>query len=201
VEATNMSGREKMLLDNALDALDRLFNRDNSVIDVCALLFATAEALQSTPHLSEFERPLAELLAIVRSGESTEEKRDRALAVTDELRHYLAGLSEEGVLLANRTEKNPAISTKLIRRGWLKRTIIVTLPDGHHIVEYDGTGLGYEQVWVDGDVIRKRSLVWFVPRFDFKLGDWHSVIEVRVWPWLLLRSLVLLVGDQVIYSE
>jgi hypothetical protein len=92
------------------------------------------------------------------------------------------------------------MSAKLIRRGWLLRGIEVSMSDGVHIVEYNGRGLGYEQVSVDGAVIRK-GWYWFVPRFDFKLGGYPSVVEVRVWPWLLLRSLVVRVGDQVVYAE
>jgi hypothetical protein len=90
---------------------------------------------------------------------------------------------------------------ELIRRGWLLRGIEISLSDGIHFVEYDGTGFGYEQVSVDGDVIRRRSWYWFVPRFEFKVGGHPSVLEVRVWPWLLLRSLVLRVGDRILHAE
>jgi hypothetical protein len=93
------------------------------------------------------------------------------------------------------------MSARLIERGWLRRAIEVSLPDGAHVVAYDGKGIGFEQVRVDGVVIRKRSFYWFVPRFEFKLGGWPGVVEVRVWPWLLLRSLVLRVGDSVVYAE
>jgi hypothetical protein len=93
------------------------------------------------------------------------------------------------------------MSARLIYRGWLRRAIEVPLPDGPHVVAYDGTGIGFERVLVDGVVIRKTSFYWFVPRFEFKLGGWPAVVEVRVWPWLLLRSLVLRVGDSVIYAE
>jgi hypothetical protein len=75
------------------------------------------------------------------------------------------------------------------------------MSDGVHIVEYDGRGLGYEDVSVDGLVLRRRSWWWFVPRFEFKLGGHPSVVEVRVWPWLSFRSLVLRVSDRVVYAE
>jgi hypothetical protein len=90
---------------------------------------------------------------------------------------------------------------RLILRGWLLRGIEVTMPDGVHYVEYDGRYVGYEQVTVDGSLIRTKSWLWFVPRFDFKLGGQPSAVEVRVWPWLLLRSLVLQVGNYVVYAE
>jgi hypothetical protein len=83
---------EKQLLGNVLDALDRLFDRDSSVVDVWALLLATGEALRGTEHESELTRPLPALLAAIRSGAPAESQRDQALAVTDKLRHYLAEL-------------------------------------------------------------------------------------------------------------
>jgi hypothetical protein len=90
---------------------------------------------------------------------------------------------------------------RLVRRGWLLRGVEFSLEDGPHVVEYDGRGMGYEQVTADGVVIRKTRWDWFVPRFEFKVGGWPGLVEIRVWPWLLLRSLVLRVGDRVIYAE
>ncbi len=81
---------EKILLENVLDALDRLFDRHCSAIDVWALLLATSEALRATEHASQLEGPVPDLLAVVRSGASAEVVRQRALEVTDELRKYLA---------------------------------------------------------------------------------------------------------------
>jgi hypothetical protein len=91
-----VAAADKQLLENALDALDRLYDRHTSVLDLGALLFATAEALRATRRDSEFERPVAELLAVIRSGVSEDVKRDRALAITDHLRHYLAELLPVG---------------------------------------------------------------------------------------------------------
>ena len=99
-------------------------------------------------------------------------------------------------------QRGPVLmSATLIRRGWLLRGVEVSTSDGVHFVEYNGRGIGYEQVLVDGVVIRKRSWYWFVPRFEFKLGGRSGVVEVRVWAWLSLRSLVLRVGDRIAYAE
>lgn len=87
-----MTTIEKTLLDNALDALDRVFDRESSVIDLFAILFATAVALRETPHYNALESPLAELQAIIRSQTSKEKKRDSALIATEALRNYLADL-------------------------------------------------------------------------------------------------------------
>ena len=91
--------------------------------------------------------------------------------------------------------------SRLIDRGWLRRVIEFTLVDGSHVVEYDGRGVGYETLKVDGIVIRKMDWLWFVPRFNSKLGGWPLIVEVRVWPWFLLRSLVIRVDGQIVYAE
>jgi hypothetical protein len=92
------------------------------------------------------------------------------------------------------------MQAKLVQRGWLLRTLEVEMPDGIHLVVYDGSGLGYEQVTVDRTTIRG-SHRWYVPRFDFRLGGLPSAIEVRVWPWFALRSFALLIEEQVLYAE
>ncbi len=89
---SDVTAIEQNLLGNVLDALDRLFDRQSSVTDLWALLFATAEALRGTPYYHEIEGPVAALLTLVRSGASEEVQRDHALEVTDRLRHYLAEL-------------------------------------------------------------------------------------------------------------
>lgn len=85
-----MTKREELLLSNALDALDRLYDGDSLVIDIQSLLLATSEALRGTTHFPHLEGPAVELLAVTRSSGTREEKRDRALDITDDLRHYLA---------------------------------------------------------------------------------------------------------------
>jgi hypothetical protein len=90
---------------------------------------------------------------------------------------------------------------RVVRHGWLLRGIEVSMSDGVHFIEYDGRGIGYEQVSVDGAVNRKISWRWYVPRFEFKVGGYSGVVEVRVWPWLSLKSLVLWVGDRLVYAE
>jgi hypothetical protein len=85
-----MTTIEDELLENILDALDRLFDREMYVIDLLALLFATAEALRTTRHYEELLNPTNELREVVRSGATRDAQRDRALHITDKLRHYLA---------------------------------------------------------------------------------------------------------------
>jgi hypothetical protein len=80
------------LLNNALDALDRLFDRQASVIDIYALTYATAQALRSDVLFSLFSETAISLSAIARAGLPTEEARERALDATNALRITLAEL-------------------------------------------------------------------------------------------------------------
>ena len=90
----------------------------------------------------------------------------------------------------------------LISWGWLLRQLEVELPEGRFIVTYNGRGFGYESVYVDEQVAEHAtSLLWFVPVFVFPLGRRLGTIEVRVWPWLALRSLHLIVDGEVLYAE
>jgi hypothetical protein len=72
--------------------LTALFDRVSRVVDVHALIFATCDALNGSEFSAKAEPVAAELLKIVRSGESPERKRDLALVATDDLRLYLAGV-------------------------------------------------------------------------------------------------------------
>ncbi len=85
-----MVANEYDLLSNVLDSLDRLFDEQSSAETVLALLFATSEALRTTSHYPELERPIAELRAVVRSGVLSEMQRDKTVWITDPLRKYLA---------------------------------------------------------------------------------------------------------------
>src|SRR5262245_5176438 len=90
----------------------------------------------------------------------------------------------------------------LRRSSWLRRVFDGGTPEGRVRVEYNGRGIGHESVFVDGARAREvTSFFWFVPRFDFLLGRRPGVIEVRVWPWLTVRSFRLWVDGVCVYSE
>ncbi len=76
------------------------------------------------------------------------------------------------------------------------------LPQGIFIVEYVGSGVGYETIQVrPGKAFRKASLLWFVPRFDFDVGGSPAVVEVRVALWFAIHSFSLRVNDVLVYDE
>jgi hypothetical protein len=83
---------EIRLLNNVLDALDRLFDGDSSPIDIHDLLLATGHALKHPPSIPYVLGPVAALDEILRNGESPERQQQQSLEATGDLRHYLADL-------------------------------------------------------------------------------------------------------------
>jgi len=94
------------------------------------------------------------------------------------------------------------MEAKLLSRQWLKRVIEVTDGDKVTTLVYSGRGIGSEKVSVDGAETTDRSeLLWFVPRFVVASGDDEYTFQVRVWPWLALRSLKIEKNGAQIYAE
>ena len=88
------------------------------------------------------------------------------------------------------------------RKSWLFLEWEVSIPAGNFRVTYSGHGYGFESVRVDDVIVVKtRSVLWYVPKFEFTIGGLPATVEVRVWPWLMLRSIRLRVGDEVFYTE
>ena len=94
------------------------------------------------------------------------------------------------------------MEAKLLARQWLKRVVEVTDGDEVNTLVYSGRGIGSEKVAVNGAETTDRSdLLWFVPRFEVTNGDDRYVFQVRVWPWLTLRSLQIEKNGEQIYTE
>ena len=94
------------------------------------------------------------------------------------------------------------MQAKLLDRQWLKRVIEVVEGDTVTRLVYSGRGIGSEKVIVDGAETRDRSrLMWFVPSFEVASGEDTYVFQVRVWPWLTLRSLKIEKNGVKIYAE
>lgn len=87
-----MDEEELILLENVLDSLDRLFDRDSEVIDIYVLIFATAKALAETKHSQILDKTANKLDEILKTNKSENELREVALIATDDLRHYIAEL-------------------------------------------------------------------------------------------------------------
>ena len=84
-----MNEIERQLLDNMLDALDRLYDRESSALDVQALAQATAAAVSSPDMARELSDAATALLSVVRSRLG-ENEYEEALNVTHDLRLRLS---------------------------------------------------------------------------------------------------------------
>ncbi|MGC4833464.1 hypothetical protein ACLQ3D_03075 [Micromonospora vinacea] len=80
------SADELPLLEALLDAFDRLFDRQTTVVDVHALLFATSRALADSAFAEDMTAAESALEEIVRSGPGSAEAVGRALDTVDPLR-------------------------------------------------------------------------------------------------------------------
>ena len=81
---------ERTLLQNLLDSLDRLYDRDCGPVDVDLLLTATASAISDQAWITAIERASAGLGGLIRSRLPAEEEYRKALIVTNDLRVKLA---------------------------------------------------------------------------------------------------------------
>ena len=94
------------------------------------------------------------------------------------------------------------IVANLIEKKWLYRKINIISSEGVFEIVYDGKGMGYEEVRVDGETaIRTISYMWYVPNFDFLVGTKPAKIKVSVWLWLQIRTFELEVDNQTVYLE
>lgn len=94
-------------------------------------------------------------------------------------------------------------SVMLRERLFQKRVLEVAIDDDQNfLVTYNARGLGSECVEVDGRIaVRLWSFWWFNSKFEFRLGTHEAMIEVRFWPWLAVRSFLLVVDGEVAYRE
>jgi hypothetical protein len=95
-----------------------------------------------------------------------------------------------------------ALQASLVERAWLWRRFWVETDSRVYDVIYNGRGLFYEEVLVDGHVmLRRLSWLWFVPHFEFQLDRHQVAIDVRVWPWLKIRRFRLAIDRMAVYEE
>lgn len=94
------------------------------------------------------------------------------------------------------------MKAELIHKSWLKRKFHVIIKDVNYDVEYKGTGLGNEKVYVNGkEASGGTSWLWFIPRFEFKLGENAALITISVWPWLAIKEFRFELDKIVMYEE
>ena len=90
----SMAEEKNQLLNNQLDALDRLFDRKTEVVDLHAITYATAQALRTDPLFPLFEETAKALEKVIRAGTLGDQARDQALYATNQLRMTIADLAD-----------------------------------------------------------------------------------------------------------
>ena len=90
---------------------------------------------------------------------------------------------------------------KSVQKSWLTRTINVSTPRGLYEIIYNGQGLGYEEVLVNGQTVSRSSQFWFVPKFEFYVGKFPAEIEVDISVLLRIKSFKLEIDGENVYSE
>lgn len=90
----------------------------------------------------------------------------------------------------------------LVGLNRLARKFNVVTNEGVFEVIYNGTGFGYEEIIVnDETVCRTTSYKWFIPEFEFLIGNTHAKIEVGVSIWLKISRFNLIISGVSVYSE
>lgn len=100
------------------------------------------------------------------------------------------------------------MDVQLVESTRVRRVFRVADAGDEFVLEYDGSGVGYESVRVKGvTVARVSGAVRITPRIDFRIGDHEAVIRIGMswWasinPFAKLRSFSLEVDGQILYSD
>lgn len=89
----------------------------------------------------------------------------------------------------------------------LFRKFNVVTPEGIFEVVYNGIGMGYELILVEGEIVASASSdlhsgkTWFAPKFKFNVGSLLAVIEINVGWLMAIDSFSLEVDGQQLYAE
>jgi hypothetical protein len=90
---------------------------------------------------------------------------------------------------------------ELVEKYWLYRKFQILSPHGSFEVVYNGWGVGYEEILVNGEIVCRQSHLWYVPEFNFKLGNADAKITVSVWAWMQIRAFNFEIENESVYSE
>jgi hypothetical protein len=100
------------------------------------------------------------------------------------------------------------VNATLTKKSRFGRVLSVTIPDGDFTVEYNGYGIGYESVLVNGQVAAKRS-GWgkMSHRYEFRIGSSKAALTVAIPRWCEvipvcnLSAFALEIDGEVVYAE
>lgn len=95
----------------------------------------------------------------------------------------------------------PTMGT-LISNGLLQRVVDIPAPSGSVLLRYSGRDIGRESVSInDDDPVSHSSYFWYVPTFEIEHDSGSYIIEIRIWPWLALRSMTVTLDKNMVYTE
>lgn len=93
-------------------------------------------------------------------------------------------------------------SAQLIQETWLSRVVNLKTSKGIFKITYLGSGIGFESVFINDKLISKKySSLWFIPNFSFDCKGINFSVNVRVYPWLMIRKFWIEVNNNIVYSE
>lgn len=162
-----------------------------------ARIYSAQRSLHISGDTENFSELTGSLLRIVENRSDVSLFGDR-LIIDDLLQASEPDKGNEHLIL----DVSAIQHVELIKKSWLKRHLSVQTQTGTYEVTYDGRGMGYESVLVDGHIAKvMHSYLWYAPEFRFQISDLPCIIKVRVWPWLTIRSFTLEIAGTVVYKE
>jgi hypothetical protein len=91
---------------------------------------------------------------------------------------------------------------RLVRSAWLVRVWEIIINGKTYRVEYNGWGMGYESVIVNGEVVaRFGTMTAMVPKFDFVLDQQPVTLLLNANIWGKIYTMQLQIADHIVYSE
>lgn len=93
------------------------------------------------------------------------------------------------------------IVCKMLEKKWLYRKFLLIIDGNSYCIEYYGRGAGYEYVALDGSAVAGgTSQPWFIPTFTFEIEQHRIVLNIRVWAWLMIRSVKITLDGIEVFS-
>ena len=87
-------------------------------------------------------------------------------------------------------------------QGWLKKTIEIEMINRSVQIDYSGRTFKFGSAYIDGVPLEAdKSTFWFTPKFETLLDGNRYEIEIRVWPWLAVRSFSVSVNEKRVFLE
>jgi hypothetical protein len=127
-----------------------------------------------------------------------------AVVATGYARYVTRQSAQSALAPVTRFAANPPfeVGVQCAVQRWMQRVLEISLPEGSFTLDYDGRKLGSERVLIDGmEVGRGTSVLQLAPNFAFSLGHRRCELHVTGWPWMTIRSLILVVDEHVVYRE